>query len=101
MLARGDVMNWRVLLEVTGTDGVAVTHELFTGERNSAEAASGMIGLTLAEGKSSLAVLQHYLVRMQAAAHREARRQCRCGFPPSDQGSALAKVQDVVWRSVR
>lgn len=73
-------MRWRVLLEVTGTDGVTVTHEVTAGARQAPDAAAATIGLTLAEGKSTLAILQHHLIRIQAAAHCEERRLCeRCG----------------------
>ena len=73
-------MRWRVLLEVTGTDGVTVTHEVSAGARHAPDAAPATIGLTLAEGKATLAILQHHLVQMQAASHCEACRRCqRCG----------------------
>jgi hypothetical protein len=72
-------MRWRVLLEVTGADGVVVTRELSTGARHAPEAAPATVGLSLAEGKVTLASLQHHLVQMQAAAHCERRRTCqRC-----------------------
>ena len=54
-LAGGDEMKWRVLLEVTEADGVAVTHEVSTGGRPMATATPDTIGLTLSEGKSILA----------------------------------------------
>lgn len=69
-----------MLLEVTGTDGVTVTHEVSAGARQAPDAAAATIGLTLAEGKSTLGILQYHLIRMQAAAHCEERRlRERCG----------------------
>ncbi len=69
-------MRWRVLLEMTGTDGVTVTHEVSAGARQADDAAPATVGLSLAEGKATLAALQHRLVQMQAAAHCERRRRC-------------------------
>ena len=66
-------MRWRVLLEVTGADGVLATRELSTGARHALEAAPATVGLSLAEGKATLAALQHHLVQMQAAAYCERR----------------------------
>lgn len=73
-------MSWRVLLEMTGTDGVTVTHEVSAGARQADDASRSTVGLSLAEGKATLAALQHRLVQMQAAVHCERRRRCpRCG----------------------
>jgi hypothetical protein len=73
-------MRWRVLLEVTGTDGVTVMHEVSAGTRHRSDSSPATIALTLAEGKASLEILQHHLVEMQAAAYCGGRRLCpRCG----------------------
>ena len=73
-------MRWRVLLEVTETDGVLVTHEVSAGTRHASDVSPASIGLTLAEGKLTLAILQRHLIRMQAASLCEERRRCQhCG----------------------
>jgi hypothetical protein len=96
------MMRWRVLLEVTGTDGTTVTHEVSAGVRHAPDTAPAMIGLTLAEGKSTLAVLQHNLFQMQAASHCEARRQCpRCGYRRPIKDRRSRRAHDVVWSSRR
>ena len=59
-------MKWRVLLETTDTDGVVVTHEVSSGSRPVSRTSANIIGLTLGEGKSTLACLQQHLVRFQA-----------------------------------
>ena len=65
----GDVMRWRVLLEMTGTDGVTVMHEVSAGTRHRSDSSPATIGLTLVEGKTTLEILQHHLVQMQAVAY--------------------------------
>ena len=62
-------MRWRVLLELTGTDGVTVMHEVSAGTRHRSDSSPATIGLTLAEGKATLEIIQHHLVQMQAAAY--------------------------------
>src|SRR3954447_13333833 len=73
-------MKWRVLIEVTNADGVVVTHEVSSGSRPVSGISANTIGLTLAEGKSTLAGLQQYLVRFQAEVFCRERRLCQgCG----------------------
>lgn len=72
-------MKWRVLVEVTGEDGVVTQHMISEGERTEAGQAE-TLGLTLAEGKATLASLQRVLVTAQADAHCHLRRRCgHCG----------------------
>jgi hypothetical protein len=83
-------MKWRVLLEVTDAGGVTVAREISVGNWLTSDASPETIGLTLAEGKSTLAGLQQCLVRMQAASLCRERRACqRCGWrrPIKDQRS--------------
>ena len=73
-------MKWRVVLEVTGPNGATVIHEASAGTWRASGASPATVGLSLAEGKSTLAVVQRYLVRTQAASLCEDRRRCqRCG----------------------
>jgi len=69
-------MKWRVLLEVTEADGVAVMHEISAGSRPVPETSADTIGLTLAEGRSTLAGLQKHLVRFQAEVFCREQRLC-------------------------
>jgi hypothetical protein len=55
-------MKWRVLLEVTDA-GVTVAREISVGNWLTSDASPETIGLTLAEGKSTLAGLQQCLGR--------------------------------------
>jgi hypothetical protein len=73
-------MKWRVMLEVTQADGVTVTREVSAGSRRASDPLPETIGLTLAEGKFTLAGLPHCLVRMQADLLCRERRLCQwCG----------------------
>lgn len=83
-------MKWRVLLEVPEAEGVAATHEVSTGSRPMPTAAPDTIGLTLNEGKSILAGLQHRLVQAQAGLFCTQRRLCQachCRRPIKDRRS--------------
>jgi hypothetical protein len=72
-------MKWRVMVEVTGEDGAVKQHMIFEGERTVAGQAA-TLGLSLAEGKATLAGLQRVLVTVQADAHCRHRRRCsHCG----------------------
>jgi hypothetical protein len=74
-------MRWRVVLEVTGTDGAVRTHEIGGGAAVD-EYSPHTIGLSLAEGKRLLAGLQQHLVQAQTEDHCGRRRRCqRCGTP--------------------
>ena len=72
-------MKWRVMVEVTGEDGAVTRHVITEGERTgSGQAAT--LGLSLTEGKETLAGLQRVLVTAQADAHCRFRRRCgHCG----------------------
>jgi hypothetical protein len=52
-------MKWRVMVELTASDGTVRTHEISTGGSNTAECSAATVGLTLADGKRILAGLQH------------------------------------------
>ena len=72
-------MKWRVLVEVTGNDGVVTRHVISEGERTEAGQAV-TLGLSLAESKATLAGLQRVLVTAQTDAHCHRRRRCgHCG----------------------
>jgi hypothetical protein len=73
-------MKWRVVVELTGPDGIVRTHEVSAGGATAIEASSTTIGLTLADEKRTLAALQGPLVRAQAEERCHGRRRCpRCG----------------------
>lgn len=73
-------MKWRVVVELTGPDGIVRTHEVSAGGATAIEASSTTIGLTMADGKRTLAALQGHLVRAQAEEYCRGRRRCpRCG----------------------
>ena len=63
---RGSGMKWRVMVELTGSDGIVRLHEVSAGGSNTIECSAGTVGLTLADGKRTLAGLQDHLVRAQA-----------------------------------
>jgi hypothetical protein len=50
-------MRWRVMAELTGMDGTVHTHEVSVGGATTIEHSSATIGLTLADGKRTLAGL--------------------------------------------
>jgi hypothetical protein len=73
-------MKWRVIDELTGGDGTVREHEVSAGGSTTIEHSPETIGLTLTEGKQTLAGLQHHLVQAQAEDHCRERRRCsRCG----------------------
>src|SRR5260370_6954221 len=73
-------MRWRVMVELTGQDGSVRTHEVSAGGNTTTEHSSAAIGLTLADGKRTLAGLQDHLVRAQTEEYCRGRRLCpRCG----------------------
>ena len=73
-------MRWRVIVELTGADGVVRMHEVSAGDSTTIEPRPGTIGLTMADGKRTLAGLQRHLVRAQAEDHCRERRRCsHCG----------------------
>ena len=69
-------MKWRVMVELTESDGTVRTHEISTGGSNTTECSAATAGLTQADGKRALAGLQHHLVRAQAEEYCRQRRVC-------------------------
>ena len=77
---RGSGMKWRVMVELTGSDGVVRSQEVSAGGSNASECSAATVGLTLADGKRTLAGLQDHLVRAQAEEYCHQRRGCsHCG----------------------
>jgi hypothetical protein len=80
MADRGNGMKWRVMVELTGSDGSVRTREVSAGGSNTAECSAATVGLTLADGKRALAGLQDHLVRAQTEEYCLQRRRCsHCG----------------------
>jgi hypothetical protein len=48
-------MMWRIMVELTGSDGRVRSHEVSNGGNNTSECSAGTIGLTLSDGKRTLA----------------------------------------------
>src|SRR5271155_1912069 len=71
---RGSGMKWRVMVELTGSDGVIRSQEVSAGGSNASECSAATVGLTLADGKRTLAGLQDHLVRAQADEYCRQRR---------------------------
>ena len=73
-------MKWRVMVELIGSDGTVRAVEVSAGGSNTAECSAATVGLTLAEGKRTLAGLQNHLVQAQTAEYCRQRRLCsHCG----------------------
>src|SRR5580700_9373879 len=73
-------MKWRVMVELIGSDGIAHAHEVNAGGSNTAECSAETVGLTLADGKRTLAGLQDHLVQAQTQEYCRQRRLCsHCG----------------------
>jgi hypothetical protein len=73
-------MKWRVMVELTGSDGIVRLQEVSAGGSNASECSAGTVGLMLAGGKRTLAGLQDQLVRAQAEEYCHQRRGCsHCG----------------------
>ena len=73
-------MKWRVMAELTGSDGFVRVQEVSSGGSNASECSAGRVGLMLADGKRTLAGLQDHLVRAQAEEYCRLRRGCsHCG----------------------
>jgi hypothetical protein len=53
-------MKWRVMVELTGSDGVIRSQEVSTGGSNASECSAATVGLTLADAKRTLAGLQDH-----------------------------------------
>ena len=73
-------MKWRILVELAGADGSVQSHEISVGGCGTINSSAETLGLTLAEGKKTLAGLQRHLVQAQTEEHCRNRRRCqRCG----------------------
>ena len=73
-------MKWRVMIELAGAEGTVQLHEVSAGGSAAAECSAETLGLTVAEGKMTLAGLQRHLVQAQAEEHCRRRRRCDyCG----------------------
>jgi len=69
-------MKWRVMMELTWSDGIIRLREVSAGGSNASECSTGTVGLTLADGKRTLAGLQHHLILAQAEEYCRQRRGC-------------------------
>ncbi len=79
-VGRGNGMKWRVMVELTGSDGPVCAHEVSVGVSNTAECSAATVGLTLADGKRTLAGLRDHLVQSQTEECCRQRRRCsHCG----------------------
>ena len=73
-------MKWRVVVELAGADGTVQSHEISVGGCGTIDHSADTLGLTLAEGKKTLAGLQRHLVQARTEEHCRKRRRCqRCG----------------------
>jgi len=54
------------MMELTESDGGVRSHEMNTGGSSTSECSAGTLGLTLVDGKRTLASLQDHVVRAQA-----------------------------------
>ena len=74
-------MKWRVMVELTGSDGIVrFAEDVSAGRSNASEYSAATIGLTLAAGKRTLAELQDRIVRAQAEEFCRQRQGCsHCG----------------------
>jgi len=86
------------MVELTGSDGAVCKYEVSAGGTNSVECSATTVGLTLADGKRTLAGLQDHLVRAQTEEYCRQRRLCsHCGSqrPLKDvRARALVHMQD-------
>jgi hypothetical protein len=73
-------MKWRVMVELTGSDGIIRLQEVSAGGSNASECSAATVGLTLVDSKRTLAGLQDHFVRAQAEEYCRQRRGCpHCG----------------------
>ena len=92
-------MKWRVMVELTGSDGIVRSHEVSVDGSNTSECSAGTVGLALADGKPTLAGLQDHLGRAQAEEHCRRRRGCsHCGsrWPSASAHAARAAYRDTM-----
>lgn len=79
-LDREGGMKWRVMVELGGVEGTVQLHEVSAGGCTTAEYSAETLGLSVAEGKMTLAGLQRHVVQAQAEEHCRSRRRCDyCG----------------------
>ena len=96
----GGRMRWRVVVELSGTDGVVHLHEVHLGE-NSLNAGSSPVtlGLALGEAKAVLSNLQRHLVQMQTEedlSGTTALPEVRSAT--TAEGSPTTAIAVIVWR---
>ena len=73
-------MKWRVMVELGAADGTAQLHEVSIGECTVAACSAETLGLSIADGKTTLAGLHRQLVQAQTEEHCQSRRRClHCG----------------------
>ena len=73
-------MQWRIMVELTGSDGDSEAHEVHVGGGNPSACSPETLGLTLKDAGDILAGLQGHLVRAQTEEYcRYRRRFARCG----------------------
>src|SRR5690242_2649735 len=74
-------MQWRMMVELSGTDGSVQTHEVHVGGCLPAACSAATLGLTQAQAKQLLSELQRHLVQAQTEEYCRSRRRCpRCGM---------------------
>ena len=79
-LGREGEMKWRVMVELGAADGTVHLHEVSIGECTVAACSAETLGLSIADGKTTLAGLQRQLVQAQTEEHCWSRRRClHCG----------------------
>ena len=69
-------MKWRVMVELGGAEGSLELREVSVGECATGAYSAEALGLTVAEGKKTLAALQRHLVQAQTEEHCRSRRRC-------------------------
>ena len=69
-------MKWRVMVELGGAEGSLELREVSVGECATGAYSAETLGLTVAEGKKTLAALQRHLVQAQTEEHCRSRRRC-------------------------
>src|SRR4051812_2125835 len=86
-------MRWRVMVELSGVDGRAQTHELHVGSCTLTACSAETLGLTLAQAKLLLAELQRHLVQVQTEEYwtpLPAMRRATAAEGPAPSAAALA-----------
>jgi hypothetical protein len=92
-------MKWRVMVELGGAEGTVQVHEVSAGGSTTVEYPAETLGLTVAEGKMTLAGLQRHLVQAQADEHCQSRRRCQhCGAQRPLKDFRHRRLTSLVWR---